>query len=175
MSTRSVIAIQRGDDEYEAIYCHSDGYLTYNGAMLLDHYNDRDTVEKLLKLGDLSCLNEKIEPDPSKPHSFDYGCRQEDVCIAYGRDRGDENVASKILNYKQLRDWGWIEYFYIFTPDNTWKYYKYDYPELKDVKEDLDQYYKNIGIKRPKNYYGFWTDEAIAIEKKKQQNQDTEM
>ncbi|MBQ7551973.1 MAG: hypothetical protein IJT15_00800, partial [Rickettsiales bacterium] len=69
----------------------------------------------------------------------------------------------------------WIEYFYIFTPENKWKYYKYDYPELRDVKEDLDQYYKNIGIKRPKDYYGFWTDEAIAKEKKKQQNQDTEM
>ena len=51
MSTRSLISIQREKDTYECIYCHSDGYLTYNGAMLLDYYSDREKVEQLLKLG----------------------------------------------------------------------------------------------------------------------------
>lgn len=35
MSTRSFIAKQTGEDEYLTVYCHSDGYLTYNGALLL--------------------------------------------------------------------------------------------------------------------------------------------
>ena len=37
MSTRSYIAKQIGDNQFHTIYCHSDGYLTHNGAMLLDH------------------------------------------------------------------------------------------------------------------------------------------
>lgn len=39
MSTRSLICKEQQDGTYYGIYCHSDGYLTYNGAMLLDHYS----------------------------------------------------------------------------------------------------------------------------------------
>ena len=42
MSTRSLICKQIDKNLYEAIYCHSDGYLTYNGAMLIDHYKDEE-------------------------------------------------------------------------------------------------------------------------------------
>lgn len=38
MSTRSFICVEQDDGSYKGVYCHSDGYLTYNGAMLLDHY-----------------------------------------------------------------------------------------------------------------------------------------
>lgn len=175
MSTRSVIAIQRGEDEYEAIYCHSDGYLTYNGAMLLDHYSDRDKVERLLKLGDLSCLERKIDPEPNLPHTYDYNNRQDDVCVAYGRDRGDTNIESRTMNLEKLLKWAWIEYFYVFDQNGDWKYYKYSDVDIRDVKEDLEKEYKALGIKRPKNFYGFWTDTALKEEKKRQQNQDSEM
>lgn len=175
MSTRSVIAIQRGDDKYECIYCHSDGYLTYNGAMLLDNYSDKEKLEKLIKLGDISCLNEKVEPDPSKPHSFDYSNRQEDVTVAYGRDRGDTDVQSKMLNLEKMKEWGWIEYIYIFDKNNEWQYSKYPFDEFETVKKGLDKEYKKLKIKRPKDFYGFWTDESLAKERKKQQNSEGEM
>ena len=32
MATRSIISIKLENDEYKAIYCHHDGYLTHNGA-----------------------------------------------------------------------------------------------------------------------------------------------
>ena len=54
MSTRSYICIENEDKSISGIYCHSDGYLTYNGAMLLDHYSDREKVKELISLGDLS-------------------------------------------------------------------------------------------------------------------------
>ena len=41
MSTRSMICMKLKDDNYKSIYCHSDGYLEYNGAMLIDYYKDR--------------------------------------------------------------------------------------------------------------------------------------
>lgn len=140
MSTRSYICMEVGDNQYKTIYCHFDGYLDYNGAMLVDHYSDRATVEKLLELGDLSALKERLEPDPSKPHGFDYDKQQEDVCIFYSRDRGDKDVQAKILSLRQLDDPdNWTEYVYIYTKDNQWKYFETGHARLglRDVKEDL--------------------------------------
>ena len=72
MSTRSYICVKQDDGSYKGVYCHWDGYLTYNGAMLLDHYNNRERADALIALGDLSLLCEKLYPDPDKPHGFDY-------------------------------------------------------------------------------------------------------
>ena len=64
MSTRSTIGIIRGFNENAArIYCHSDGYLSWNGAILQKYYNTAEKVEKLLALGNLSCLGPEIKPD----------------------------------------------------------------------------------------------------------------
>ncbi len=57
----------------------------------------------------------------------------------------------------------WIEYFYIFTLDNKWKYYDYDHEELKDVAEDL------------KKYYSINESQQQIQKKKKQSNSDEEM
>ena len=171
MSTRSLICIQRGKNKYEAIYCHSDGYLTYNGQMLNDHYNDREKVEKLIKLGNISCLNEKIDPDPTRPHSFDYSERQDDVTVAYGRDRGEKGQESTLCSMKKLKEWGWIEYIYIFNTKNEWIYSGYPFDEFKNVKEDLEGYYKKLGIKRPKDFYGYMSDDYIMKLKKQQEGE----
>jgi hypothetical protein len=180
MSTRSTISLQLDNDEYKTIYCHSDGYLTHNGAMLLDHYNTKEKVEELLNLGDLSCLGPKVNPDPSKPHSFEFEQRQFDVCVAYGRDRGESNTQSKILTLKEMFNETWIEYFYIFTKDGKWKYYDYtNTKNVKDVSEDLENKYKEMGFKRPKGFYGFWTKQSIneyksSLSKKQKSNDELE-
>jgi hypothetical protein len=172
MSTRSLIGIQRDKDKFECIYCHSDGYLSYNGAMLLDHYSDKEKVEKLLKLGSISLLERKIEPNPDQEHSFCFNKRQEDVVVAYTRDRGDEMEPSVMLTLDKMSDYGWIEYSYFLDLDNKWKYIKNPDKTIRDVKEDLDKEYKSLKIKRPKDFYGFWTDEALKKERKRQQEEE---
>jgi hypothetical protein len=92
MSTRSAIIIQT-EDGFEGVYCHSDGYPAGVGRTLLDHYQDRDKVRRLVALGDLSYLEERVEPDGSRPHSFD--APQSGVTVAYGRDRGEDGVKTK--------------------------------------------------------------------------------
>jgi len=168
MATRSVIAIKLENDLYKTVYCHHDGYLTHNGAMLLDHYNKKEKVEELLKLGDLSCLGPNINPNPAKPHSFELENRQDNVCVAYGRDRGESGTEAKVLSLKEMFEESWIEFYYIFIDKNEWKFYDYDKKNIKDVKEELEKEYKKLGIKRPQNFYGFWTASTIADEKKKQ-------
>jgi hypothetical protein len=61
MSTRSNIRIIRKDGSRTGIYCHSDGYIEYNGMMLQLFYNTKEKVEELLKEGDLSSLAPTIE------------------------------------------------------------------------------------------------------------------
>ena len=172
MSTRSLICEKIGRNQYKAIYCHSDGYLTYNGAMLIDHYKDRKKVEELLNLGNISCLCEKVNPDPSRPHSFDYSQRQADVVVAYGRDRGEENQEARICSLQKLKKWDWIEYIYIFNDKGEWIYTEYPFDKFRTVQEGLDEEYKNLGIKRPKDFFVFWTDTTLRAEKEKQTQEE---
>lgn len=162
MSTRSFIAKKIGEDAYLTIYCHADGYLTYNGAMLIDHYNTPERVDALLALGDLSSLQEKLEPDPNLPHSFDYNERQEGVTVAYGRDRGETGTEARVATLADLNDESnWTEYVYIFDENNKWKYFKTGQAKngLRDVEDDLEKEYRQYGMQRPLGYYGFLDDE----------------
>jgi hypothetical protein len=76
MSTRSAIIMKDGDG-YKGVYCHSDGYLSWNGKILLENYQDENKVRELIGLGDLSILRPEL-----------------DSTTAYARDRGEVlNVA----------------------------------------------------------------------------------
>ena len=88
MSTNSSIRIKREDGTTTGIYCHWDGYIENNGVILQLAYNTPEKVEELLKLGDLSSLRYYTEPKPDKPH--DINTSQDDVCVAYHRDAGEE-------------------------------------------------------------------------------------
>lgn len=178
MSTRSYICKENEDETYTGIYCHSDGYLTYNGAMLLDHYSSRERVDKLLSLGCLSSLMPKIEPDPTKPHSFDYNERQEDVCVFYGRDRGEDGQEARQVKLEDIdAPDSWIEYCYIFGKDNVWRYFECGYLDkgIKTVQEGLDEEYKELGFPRPADTYGYFTDDSIADYRKAYEKQQAEL
>lgn len=162
ISTRSYIAKKIGEDAYLTIYCHADGYLTYNGAMLLDRYNTPERVDALLALGDLSTLQEKLEPDPNSPHSFNYDERQEGVTVAYGRDRGETGTEARVATLADLNDESnWTEYVYVFDENNKWKYFKTGQAKngLRDVHDDLEKEYQQYDMQRPSGYYGFLDDE----------------
>ena len=61
MSTRSEIAIQYEDESIKSIYCHSDGYLEYNGLMLQTHYNTFEKAESIINENDCSILKPTIK------------------------------------------------------------------------------------------------------------------
>lgn len=88
MSTRSTISIKNQDGTFTGIYCHFDGYPSGNGAILLEHYNDESKIRELLSLGDISCLEQEVNPTSS--HSYENP--QFGVTVAYGRDRGEQGT-----------------------------------------------------------------------------------
>src|SRR5574344_2066060 len=150
MSTRSYICKENEDGTITGSYCHCDGYLTYNGAMLIDHYNTQERVDKLLSLGNMSCLNPIIEPDPSKPHTFDD--RQPDVTVFYGRDRGEKGQEAQTVKLEDLDDpSSWSEYCYVYGKDG-----------LKGLQQGLDEEYPKLGFPGPDGDYGFFTQGDIT-------------
>lgn len=99
MGTRSMIGVRNTDGTIDAIYCHWDGYPSYNGRILSEHYQDESKVRELIGLGDISSLREEI----GEQHPFDtYHLKKEDMdprwdrwTVAYGRDRGETGIEAK--------------------------------------------------------------------------------
>ena len=93
MATRSTITVRTGENERKEIYCHWDGRPEHNGKILLEHYNTQERAEELINLGDLSILQERINPS-TKNHSFENP--EDGVCVAYGRDRNESDTQARI-------------------------------------------------------------------------------
>ena len=169
MSTRCYIAKQIGEDLYRAICCHFNGYIEHCGAVLLDTYDTPEKVNELLSLGDIKCLGPKLYPAPDQPHGVD--CRQEDVTTAYARDLGEEKIEAEVMTLGQLdHPAGEIEYVYIFTRSEQWKFFECGCLEagLRDVRETLDEVYSQFGLTRPEGYFGMLTNRAIEQLRKEQ-------
>lgn len=130
--------------------------------MLLDHYDTKERVDKLLSLGSMSSLGTSIEPDPSMPHTFDD--RQEDVTVFYGRDRHEKGMEARNLNLEDIDSPdSWIEFCYVFGQDGKWRYFQCGHLSegMKDLKEGLKEEYSKLGYPRPEGYYGFYTAKEI--------------
>ena len=92
MATRSHIGKQLPNGNIKFIYCHFDGYPEHNGEILKEHYTDEAKIDQLLELGDLSTLG----PEIGEKQDFN-GCKSHDKnwCLAYGRDRGEEDTKAR--------------------------------------------------------------------------------
>jgi hypothetical protein len=123
MSTRSTIAIELADGTVKQVYCHSDGYLSYVGRVLFEHYSDPAKLERLIELGDLSMLGivigEKINFNDRLAYNENHQATQ---CRAYGRDRGETGIEARTFwnfaMYEMTHDRE--QYAYILRNNGTW-------------------------------------------------------
>ena len=121
MATRSRIAIETtdtsGNKVIKSIYCHFDGYPSGVGKTLMENYQDREKVEALISLGDISFIKEEVTPSGS--HSFN--SPQERVTVAYHRDRGEKfnppraNASVSEFFLSDIEEYG-----YLFTEEGEW-------------------------------------------------------
>lgn len=123
MSTRSTIAIELADGSVKQVYCHSDGYLSYNGRVLFEHYSDPTKLERLIDLGDISMLGVEIGEKINFNDRLTYtdNC-QATQCRIYGRDRGETGIETKTFwgfgMYEMTHDRQ--QYAYILRNNGTW-------------------------------------------------------
>ena len=128
MATRSVIA-KLDDKGVQAIYCHNDGYLSNNGKILDQHYQNEVKVDNLIAQGDCSSLKDTIEDT-----------------IFYMRDRGEENKeATNLNNETKLLEFAFEECdaelvymfaygsWYVYDNANTIGNCSYHYIELEEA------------------------------------------
>lgn len=143
MSVRSYICIENDNKTYTGIYCHENGEPMNNGLTLALYYKNREKVKELISFGDMSALFKNIHPNKQYPHSFNFFDRQPDVCVFYGRDRREKNVAAKEVNLKQINDEGLIDYCYVYGLDDYWYYFSVgEFDEFKLIKLDYEQLVK---------------------------------
>jgi hypothetical protein len=107
-------------DVCKSVYCHWDGYLEYNGKMLLENY-DSSKANFLVALGDISSLSKNFEIPEGVEHSFDNPAK--DITVFYGRDRGetgtDFRVDHTFEDFMKRVDGCCAEYYYIMK-DGVW-------------------------------------------------------
>jgi hypothetical protein len=111
----------------KAIYCHWDGYLEHNGAILNEHYVSSPKVNNLIALGDLSSLRAEIgekhafsQFDLPKDEVEAFKLLTENMCTFYGRDRGETAPYKRFDTAKEAvthYDHCGAEYFYLFRYD----------------------------------------------------------
>lgn len=138
MATRSTIAFRNATKEVK-VYSHWDGYLDWNGMILLTKYNSKRKIKKLLKNGSISILGTRINPSKHKKHSFDFRTQQKDVCVFYHRDRGEK--LTFLGKYERE------EYNYIFHKGKWF------------CATDNNHYFNEIKVKRVNGFFKVYTTE----------------
>ena len=144
MATRNRIGVMHGDN-VKSIYCHWDGYLEHNGAILQEHY-DSTKANQLVSMGDLSSLGTQIgEQHPFSPH-FDEGskvayeaAKDAGYCTFYGRDRGETGKEWKthtnFVDFFECVEGDWCEWYYIMR-DGVWY--------VGNIYEKDERFYKKL-------------------------------
>jgi hypothetical protein len=132
MATRSTIALEFADGTIGQVYCHWDGYLSNNGRILQEYYNNPFILRDLIDLGSLSSLRPQIGTKHPFSH-YDvadmtleqYSNLYRDMCTFYGRDRGEgQSDATYFKDFADFKANGQAEeYDYILRNVNgvaTW-------------------------------------------------------
>jgi hypothetical protein len=99
MGTRSTIALEFADGTVEQVYCHWDGYLSHNGAILVQHYMDPFKVKQLLALGGFSSLEASVEDTKKTAYAFSRG---EEITINKYKDFADYKANGQDEEYDYI-------------------------------------------------------------------------
>jgi len=130
MATRSAIAIETGLPEMgpciiHAVYCHWDGYVTNNGALLLKHFDSLPNAVELIKGGSISSLGEGID-------KTQFHCRDMDREMVPASEYGTRE--------EFIEDSDGLDYLYILNQNDVWEIFDMNKPWRKwqPVKDALE-------------------------------------
>lgn len=121
MSTSARIGIELESGKVKCSFCNYDGYPSYMQPMLEENYSNREKLTKLIELGTLRMVGEKVAPPPWEIHKIRNGV--EGVTQAYGRDGESEDHEPPVeFDSKEeflLKD-DFHQYSYLYTKEGKW-------------------------------------------------------
>jgi len=130
MATRSAIAIETGLPEFgpgviHAVYCHWDGYVENNGALLLKYFDSLPSAVELIKGGSISSLGEGTD-------NTKFYCRD--------MDREMEPASEYGTREEFIEDSNGLEYLYILNQNDVWEVFSMNKPwrGWQPVKDALE-------------------------------------
>jgi hypothetical protein len=143
MQITAMIGLVNKDGSVCAVYLHTNGSPMYAGRILLKAF-DKESLEKLLNLGDLLVLGNNVVPVDQNAHSG--FSPEKDTCIFYGRDRRQSNTSSclyaSVDDLKQHRQE--CDYFYLMnSKKGEGKWYITDIRESEEMF-DLERIIRNM-------------------------------
>lgn len=153
MGTRSTISKVYPDGTVKSIYCHWDGYVSNNGVILQEHYQDETKIDQLLALGSISSLGRDI----GTKHSFE--SPEPGYTVAYHRDRGEGLTVTATASYLEwLRDTDHHEEYNYVRKGGEW--FVFEDPQfvtpLRDaieadpsVPDEVKEKFKQVPAKKP--------------------------
>ena len=120
MGTRSNIAVEQPNGEVVVTYCHWDGYPSYNGQLLNDHYNNYSKANELANQGYISGLKETVAKSIE--------------------DRANIEPPMKYSSLNAfIKDIAWdIEYTYIFS-NSQWYCNDYNLMQVDENTFEIDK------------------------------------
>ncbi|MBQ8891304.1 MAG: hypothetical protein IJ068_00355 [Bacilli bacterium] len=120
MGTRSRIGILKRDGSVTSIYCMKDGYIDGVGLRLYKYYNNLNSINKLISLGDIDSLHTYPDLETAKLQEFGNG----DITKFFYRDEKEKWKDCKPIDDKNLDD-------FFDTLISTTGEYAYLYDELQ--------------------------------------------
>jgi len=130
MATRSAIALETGIPEFgpgaiHAVYCHWDGYVENNGALLLKYFDSLPSAVELIKGGSISSLGEGTD-------NTKFYCRD--------MDREMEPASEYGTREEFIEDSNGLEYLYILNQNDVWEVFNMNKPwrGWQPVKDALE-------------------------------------
>ena len=113
MATRSRIGLELKDGQIVSVYCHWDGYPSFNGRVLRTHYNTEDQVRELIDGGDISALRTNAgwqnETLPTVGPLY-YSTRGEDCPPRLDNNMGEYLQKGEEFAYVYTQSEGWLCY-----------------------------------------------------------------
>jgi len=138
MATRSTIAKLGKDGIIKSVYCHSNGYLEWNGRILNEHYRDESKVDELLAHGDISSLDKNI--GEKLPFNDYTSFIEKEQCRFYHRDRGEESKINEFTSTKDYSDYGKEigSYIYLYAYGEWYIYKDGSFVELEEELKEVN-------------------------------------
>ena len=140
------------EGKIKCVLVKAEGALSCTGALLYDYYQNPDKIEKLVNGPIVMRLGKELEPTED----------EKDVCQYMG-ESDPKPLSPYVYTSEQemYRRNFMSEYFYIYS-DGSWFTFDHNGPGTKkELGQALEDFYMNLGIKRPENFYATLTSDLI--------------